>query len=442
MKKKVYILLVQIATIAILLSLITVGLIFYKAFEKQVFLDLETMAHLYASVEQRELNRLDEDVFLANHVRISIIDKQGNVLYDNNAPIGNMENHADREEIQEAFLSGSGKAVRRSSTLEKSLFYYAIRLENGNALRVSKETNSIFSIFYQSLPIFLVIVIILFYFCMAVARYFTRKLIEPIEYLATNLDKKEKVKTYTELTPFINTIYKQHEDILKAARMRQDFTANVSHELKTPLTSISGYSELIENGMATNDDTRRFAGEIHKNSTRLLTLINDIIRLSELDAADISYSFEKVNLYQVAENCVNMLQVNAEKHDVRLSFNGQPAFVMATKEMMEELVYNLCDNAIRYNNKNGIVFVFVRNEGENVVLSVKDSGIGIPKEHQQRIFERFYRVDKSRSKLTGGTGLGLAIVKHIVAQTNAQIQLDSEEGNGTKITVTFPKQVQ
>ena len=281
-------------------------------------------------------------------------------------------------------------------------------------------------------------IILLFALCMVVARYFTRKLLAPIEKLATNLNEKEKIETYSELMPFINMIYKQHEDIIKGARMRQDFTANVSHELKTPLTAISGYSELIENGMATEENTRHFAGEIHKSATRLLTLINDIIRLSELDATDVSHSFENINLHQVAETCVNMLQMNAEKHHVRISFAGENCSVFSTKEMIEELVYNLCDNAIRYNIEGGEVFVSVKDSTEGVVLSVKDTGIGIPQKHQERIFERFYRVDKSRSKSTGGTGLGLAIVKHIVAQSNAQMELISEPGKGTEIRIVFP----
>ncbi len=437
MKKKVYLLLIEIASIAMLFTLIFTCFIFYKGFEKQVFLDLETTAHLYASLDINYLSGTEKDSFLKNHIRVSVINPEGIVIYDNNEDVSKMDNHADREEICDALKSGQGKAVRRSATLEKSLFYYAIRLDDGNVLRVAKETNNILSIFYQSLPVFAVIVVVLFFLCMQVARYFTRKLIEPIEYLATNLDKEERVNTYPELTPFMNMIYKQHEDILKAARMRQDFTANVSHELKTPLTSISGYSELIENGMAANEDVRRFAGEIHKNSSRLLTLINDIIRLSELDSANVSQLSEKINLYQVAETCVNMLQLNAEKHHVKLFFSGEPSYVIASKEMMEELVYNLCDNAIRYNNEDGMVFVSVHTKEGRVVLTVKDTGIGIPKEHQERVFERFYRVDKSRSKSTGGTGLGLAIVKHIVAQVNAQMKLVSEPGMGTTITVIF-----
>ena len=438
MKKRVYLLLTQISLLAILCSLVTVAFVFYKGFEKQVFNDLEIIAHLYADLDLETINSIEEDVFLTNNIRVSVIDEKGTVIYDNNAVIGNMNNHSDREEVKEAQTYGSGDAVRRSTTLEKSLFYYALRTDDGKVVRIARESNNIITIFRQYLPVFWIMIILLFALCMVVARYFTRKLLAPIERLATNLNEEEKIETYSELMPFINMIYQQHEDIMKGARMRQDFTANVSHELKTPLTAISGYSELIENGMATEENTRRFAGEIHKSATRLLTLINDIIRLAELDATDVSHSFENINLYQVAETCVNMLQMNAEKHHVNISFAGEICSVFSTKEMMEELVYNLCDNAIRYNIEGGEVFVTVKNNTKGVILSVKDTGIGIPRKHQERIFERFYRVDKSRSKSTGGTGLGLAIVKHIVAQSDAQMELASEPGKGTEIRIVFP----
>lgn len=438
MKKRVYLLLTQISLLAILCSLVTVAFVFYKGFEKQVFNDLEIIAHLYADLDLETINSIEEDVFLTNNIRVSVIDEKGTVIYDNNAVIGNMNNHSDREEVKEAQTYGSGDAVRRSTTLEKSLFYYALRTDDGKVVRIARESNNIITIFRQYLPVFWIMIILLFALCMVVARYFTRKLLTPIERLATNLNEEEKIESYSELMPFINMIYQQHEDIMKGARMRQDFTANVSHELKTPLTAISGYSELIENGMATEENTRRFAGEIHKSATRLLTLINDIIRLAELDATDVSHSFENINLYQVAETCVNMLQMNAEKHHVNISFAGEICSVFSTKEMMEELVYNLCDNAIRYNIEGGEVFVTVKNNMKGVILSVKDTGIGIPRKHQERIFERFYRVDKSRSKSTGGTGLGLAIVKHIVAQSDAQMELASEPGKGTEIRIVFP----
>ena len=439
MKRRVYFLLTHISLIAIILSLITVSFIFYKGFEKQIFNDLEIVAHLYADLEPETIELIEKDTFLKDNIRVSIIDTSGTVIYDNNAVIGSMGNHSDREEVKEALSNGIGTAVRRSDTLEKSLFYYALRNEDNRIIRVARETNNIISIFYHYMPIFFGMVVLLFLLCMIVARYFTRKLIAPIERMATNLNEREEIETYSELTPFINMIYEQHEDIMKGARMRQDFTANVSHELKTPLTAISGYSELIENGMATEENTRRFAGEIHKSATRLLTLINDIIRLSELDATDVSHTFENIPLNQVAETCVSMLQMNAEKHHVQISFLGEPCQVYSTKEMMEELVYNLCDNAIRYNIEGGKVSVSVKNKNDGVVLTIKDTGIGIPEKHQERIFERFYRVDKSRSKSTGGTGLGLAIVKHIVAQSNAEMKLESEPGKGTEISIVFPQ---
>ena len=227
---------------------------------------------------------------------------------------------------------------------------------------------------------------------------------------------------------------------MKNAQMRQDFTANVSHELKTPLTSISGYAELIEHHMASAQDVPRFAGEIHRSANRLLSMINDIIRLSELDVMETEdMVFERVPLYVLAESCVDMLQLKAEKHNVTLKLKGTTCYVAGNREMVEEILYNLCDNAIRYNNPGGSVTVTAEPKGEKVMLQVADTGIGISKEHQQRVFERFYRVDKSRSKATGGTGLGLAIVKHMVAQHHAELTLESEEGKGTTITILFEK---
>mgnify|MGYP000475375926 CR=1 FL=1 len=224
---------------------------------------------------------------------------------------------------------------------------------------------------------------------------------------------------------------------------RQEFVSNVSHELKTPLTSISGYSELIESGMAADEDIVRFAAEIHKNSNRLLTLINDIIRLSELDQVEEHNCFEELDIYDIAQNCVEMLRLSARKHDVTMELHGVHRIICANRQMMDELVYNLCDNAIRYNRKGGRVTVTAvafdkTAETGATIIEVKDTGIGISKEHQERIFERFYRVDKSRSKSTGGTGLGLAIVKHIVAaHKNASLSLTSEPGKGTCIRVAF-----
>lgn len=230
----------------------------------------------------------------------------------------------------------------------------------------------------------------------------------------------------------------KQEDMDQNARMRQEFTANVSHEMKTPLTAISGYAELIANGMISSEtELQRMAGEIHSNSGRLITLINDVIRLSELDEEQ-TETLEMISLSSVAENCVNMLQINAKKHHVTITYSGEEAYLWATRQMTEEILYNLCDNAIRYNKENGSVHVTVKRQGMKAVLSVCDTGIGIPEESRERIFERFYRVDKSRSKSTGGTGLGLAIVKHILMRLKGELSLESKTGEGTDITIVFP----
>ena len=348
-----------------------------------------------------------------------------------------MDNHENRPEIAEALKKGYGEAIRHSDTIDRSLFYYALRLDNGSVLRVGKESGSIWSVFASIFPWIVGIGFLLIEIGLILSHYLTLQLLEPIERMANDMDHLDSMTVYKEMIPFTTKIRKQHEDIIKNAKMRQDFTANVSHELKTPLTSISGYSELIENGMATDADVVRFAAEIHKNSMRLLTLINDIIRLSELDVSEQTLMTQEVDLYEIARTCVNMLQINGEKHDVSINLYGTSCIINANREMMEELVYNLCDNAIRYNNAGGSVSVWVTREKEHVVLAVNDTGIGIPKEDQERIFERFYRVDKSRSKSTGGTGLGLAIVKHIVEQHGAKLEVESKLGEGTQIRVIF-----
>ena len=373
------------------------------------------------------------------NLRVTIVDKDGKVIFDNFADTKQMDNHKDRPEIDDALETGEGSCVRHSDTLAKNTFYYALRRPDGTVLRVGKESDSIYSILLEILPEIIAIIALIFVVSWIMTLLFAKSIIKPIQRMAEDMDSIEEENGYKELVPFIRKIKTQHEDIMKSAKMRQVFTANVSHELKTPLTSISGYAELIENGMAADDDVRRFAKEIHRNSKRLLTLINDTIRLSELDMTEKTIEFEDVDLYELAENCVSMLQINAEKHQVFLSLFGSSCHVCANKGMMEELLYNLCDNAIRYNKVDGSVKVILKNEEDCVKLQVKDTGIGIPQKSTDRVFERFYRVDKSRSKQTGGTGLGLAIVKHIVAKHNAKIDLSSELGKGTTITVIFPK---
>ena len=422
MKKRINLLYMIMALVTIVASVSIACTVFYNVLKHEVLEDMHNYIDVFIGadawgmvtdpdniVEQKVIDNYD------GNLRITFINLQGYAVVDTLVDIDKMENHNERPEVVAARRNGYGCDIRRSVTLNKNSYYYAVALDNGYVLRVSREVSSMTSIMTSMLPVIIVLCVILFIICMISSHFLTKSIVEPIEYLANNMDASESVKVYKELVPFVTTIKRQHEDIMRNANMRQEFTANVSHELKTPLTSISGYSELIESGMAAGDDAKRFAGEIHKSSQRLLSLINDIIRISELDAISTEEIFETVNLYETARSTVQML---------------------------EELIYNLCDNAIRYNNPGGKVKVSVytrQNNGvtENVI-EVADNGIGIPKEHQDRIFERFYRVDKSRSKSTGGTGLGLAIVKHIVAKHhNAHIELESELGKGTTIRVVF-----
>lgn len=437
MKKKINRKLVLIATLAIFFTMLLITVVYYDLFRGQVFEDLRAYTMILTEYEDMSQIREVSDKLEEYEMRVTLVGEDGKVLFDSEADSASMENHGERPEIVEAMETGEGQAVRNSETLSENTFYYAVRLENGSVLRIAKDAGSIYSIFGRALPSLFMVLLALIVLCMVLAQYLTSKLIAPIERLAENLDESNDGTDYEELTPFISMIKEQHEDIMKNARMRQEFTANVSHELKTPLTSISGYAELIETGMASEEDMVRFAHGIHSSANRLLTLINDIIRLSELDGTEEEVSFERLNLYQLADTCVEMLALNAEKHKVTIRLSGTECYITGNKQMIEELLYNLCDNAIRYNNEGGSVSVEVYPKHGQTVLTVRDTGIGIPKEHQERIFERFYRVDKSRSKSTGGTGLGLAIVKHIIAKHNAKMELASEVGKGTTITVIF-----
>ena len=431
MKKKILSQFLKVTLIAIVITLFMSVIVFYELFKKQVFHDLKSEAE-FARYTIDDLS--DEKQF---DVRVTWIGTDGNVLYDSEAET--LENHSDRPEYIDAVKTGEGKSVRKSNTLSKRIFYYAMRLEDGTVIRIAKEAESIWTIFMSALPIIIGLTILLYVMCYFLSKHLTAKLVKPVEELVNNAANPSLVPEYKELVPFVGALKEQREDILRSATMRQEFTANVSHELKTPLTAISGYAELIENGMVSGDDSVRFAGEIRKNSTRLLSLINDIINLSELDDG-VKLNLEKMDLYEAAKNCVKNLEVAAAKNNVKLMLLGTSSYINADKAMMDEVLYNLCDNAIRYNNKDkgGNVIVDVSNTLDGKVkLTVKDDGIGIGKEHQERIFERFYRVDKSRSRESGGTGLGLAIVKHILTSHGAELSLASEPGKGTCITVTF-----
>lgn len=442
MKKRIQVNFFVIATIAILAVMFLTTVVFYNMFQREVMENLQSFAHVLVHDEdimsEIRSNGLSEESM--NHVRVTVVDSEGNVAADSTVTEEKMENHKDRPEIKEAVAGGEGKSIRTSSTLSKASFYYAIRMEDGNILRLSKDSQSYLSFLIQISPFFLGVVAVLILISIIFSRLLARSIVSPIEKMAQNMESDQPVAAYKELTPFLTTIKKQHEDIVRSSKLRQEFTANVSHELKTPLTSISGYSELIENGMATERDVTHFAGEIHKSANRLLNLINDILQLSKLDSTDLTDEFQMVNLTEIATDCVEMLQLTADRHRVKLIYHEKEShMVKGSPKMLEELLYNLIDNGIRYNKEQGKVEVTLWEDDSEVCLSVKDTGIGIHEKNAERIFERFYRVDKSRSKETGGTGLGLAIVKHIVVCHKASIDVKSEEGKGTEMIVSFEK---
>lgn len=440
MKKQINKLLLCMTISAVLVTSLLVSVLFYSVFCRQVTADLKNYAGVLAHGGMVDEESVRAYALEIDDLRITLIDAEGQVLVDSSASPEHMENHNNRPEIREAREQGEGISVRKSDTMDQNTFYYAMLLKDENVLRLAKEASSIWKVLAEAVPSIVILVLLISFLCYLVANYLTKKLVQPISAMAGHMDTLDPCQVMPELRPFISTIQQQHQDIVKSALVRQEFTANVSHELKTPLTSISGYAELIASGLAQNkEDVQRFAEEIKKSSNRLLVLINDIIQLSALDSQEQAVSFEQVDLLEIVKNCTESLQVSANKHKVTLICRGVHCSVMGNKEQLEEVVNNLCDNAIRYNREGGLVEITVTQTKDGARLTVKDTGIGIPAEHQDRIFERFYRVDKSRSKSTGGTGLGLAIVKHIVMQHNAEISLESEEGKGTCIQVNFPR---
>lgn len=438
MKRKINVRLVLIAILAIVATTISITVAYYSLFQKQIRKDLSISAKLLKDTHYFESVNIDTDrIDLSTDIeelRVTWIAEDGTVLYDNDTSASDLENHSDRPEIKEAFTKGIGQTVRKSNTMNRNTFYYAVLLDNNTVLRVAIEVLSMWSVFFTAMPIILVTILCIIMVCICLSHMLTRQLILPIETMAEHIEDTRLEPPYKELVPFANIIRKQHTDILSAAKVRQDFSANVSHELKTPLTAISGYAELIENGMVQAEKQNHFIREIRRNAERLLSLINDIIRLSELDRTDETSTFEMFDLYDAVNSCMEALEVNARNRQVELIFAGEHCNIRGNQEMICELTENLVQNAIRYNKPNGSVWVEVIH-GDRAKLIVRDNGIGIPEEDIQRVFERFYRVDKSRSKETGGTGLGLAIVKHIVEIHDAKITLQSELDKGTVIEV-------
>lgn len=412
--------------------------VFYSYSDKQ----LKEQLRVIENVVETQLAQDDNTDFISNHIdkniRITLVAKDGTVIADSWESASKLDNHLQRQEIQQAIKNGEATVTRHSDTQGQKVYYFAKQLSNGNILRVSTEAKSIGRFFSDYIIYILLCIIVVIVAAVFVSIGITKSIVKPITRLGQSLDNIDKFKSDEELKPLVNALLQQKKKQKMLDKQKKQFTANVSHELKTPLTSIAGYAELIETGMAKPEDIKPFAGVIRKQALRLVSLSEDIIQLSQLEESDDEdMSFESVNLYEIAQRCVEALNINAINKGVTLSLAGQECYIRGKAQLVEELVYNLCDNAIRYNKENGSVTVTVTPLEKGASVSVKDTGIGIPKKYQERIFERFFRVDKSRSKATGGTGLGLAIVKHITQLHDAKLEINSEEGKGTEIIVTF-----
>ncbi len=549
MSKKIYRSIIAVSMVVLVVGLIITNSFLYDYFNKsQVSRLKDELSLVQAGVEnmgEEYLNELDSSIF-----RFTLISPNGEVLYDSVSDTDEMDNHSSRDEILQAFETGSGSSARYSSTLTQRTFYEAVLLSSGNVLRISATQVTIGTLIMGMAPAICAIVLTSIVIAMLLSQKIASSIVNPLENLDLD-DPENNEDTYEELTPVLSRLNRQHNQILRqmreqkqksdefelvtssmkeglvlldkkgmvisinnaarelfkvkdeikgqnflivdrssdmnnavckalsgehsdflkqiadreyqvlitptesegeiigavilcidvseamlSQRSREEFTANVSHELKTPLQSIIGSAELLQSGLVKADDTVKFVDNIRSEALRLVELINDIIRLSELDENKEQMK-EPVDLCEVVNDVVASLGIHSEKNNVSISVSGEKCVAYGVKRYFYETIYNLCDNAIRYNRQFGKVEITLKKENGNAIIVISDTGIGIPLEDQPRVFERFYRVDKSHSKSTGGTGLGLSIVKHAVICNGGTINLESREGEGTNITLTF-----
>ncbi len=371
--------------------------------------------------------------------RITWIAADGKVLYDDSdAPTASMENHLAREEVQEALSKGFGQSHRYSATLTERMLYAAQKLSDGTVLRLAIAQSSILTMMLGVGQGFAAVILIALVLSVFLAKQLSRRIVEPLN--ALDLDRPLENEGYQEIRPLLRRLDSQQKLLRDQTEMRREFTANVSHELKTPLHLISGYAELIQNGLVRDEDIRPFAGKIYDGAQQMVKLVEDIISLSHLDEGAQDMQFEATDLYETAAAVVTALEPEAEKAGVTLTLTGQPAPMEGIPALLRSIVLNLSENGVKYGHPGGKVEVDVSPEADAVRLTVRDDGPGIPPEQQEQVFERFYRGEKSHSKSVPGTGLGLSIVKHAALVHRAALDLKSAPGVGTAVTVTFPRE--
>ena len=551
MTKKIFKSIMFVCALVLAVGLAAVMGILYSNFDGQMRKELsKEAAYLVYGVEQQGVDYLKN--IKDKSARITYIDQDGTVLFDNEADVSEMKNHSDRTEFQKAEKYGAGESSRYSDTLSEKTIYYALRLKDGTVLRVSGTQDSVLALVENLIFPLCGLLCLMLILSGIMASAISKRIVKPINEL--DLESPKENQIYEELSPLLSKIHRQNREIqnqlelakqqqeefslitenmqeglividkytmilsanssawnlfhmdrvrqgesvycldreeefrhaieqvlsgehtelvlklngsdiqlianpvirdkktegavvllvnvtekLERESLRREFSANVSHELKTPLTSISGFAEIMQGGLVKCEDIPQFAGRIYKESQRLLQLVEDVIQISQLDEEKTSYVWEPVDVYQVCKNAFESLKEKAKRFNVHLYICGERMKMEAVRTLLEEAIYNVCDNAIKYNRNDGSVSVFLTQTGQEIQIVVKDTGVGIPKEDQGRVFERFYRVDKSHSKEIGGTGLGLSIVKHAVGALKGSVILKSEEGNGTEIALRFPK---
>ena len=548
MHKKIFRSSMLVTLLVLLSSIVLIMGILYDYFESQLINELKReAAYISIAIENEGIEYLDS--IENENERITLIAPDGTVIADTVADTDVLENHIDREEVKEAIQNGSGTSSRYSDTLTEKIIYYAVKINDGNILRISARHDTVVVILLSLLQPVLIVIFISILISIWLCHRVSAKLVEPINTL--DLEHPENNETYEELTPFLKKIANQRkiiekqlkdamqmqeefklitenmsegflvidsemrilthntaamkllnmseaesENVLSVNRskafrkmlervlsgvrnesetesdgkyyrfianpvldenhiigavivildvtesvnsenLRREFTSNVSHELKTPLTSISGFAEIMKNGDTPNEMVIDFSNSIYDEAQRLISLVSDIMKISELDEKTVVYEKETVDLYSLSLEVAERLRAEADKKNIKINVIGDTAEVIGVRKILDEMIYNLCDNAIKYNKENGIVDIIVSLADSKVKLIVRDTGIGIPTAQQSRVFERFYRVDKARSKSIGGTGLGLAIVKHGAIYHNAEIELESKENAGTLVSVIF-----
>ena len=412
---------------------------------------------LYYNMSRRDLKFLEGETRLAAAVletggtellsevklrdgRITWISPDGSVLYDSGSAVADFLNYP---EVQQALTEGSGTRTDRT----EGVYAYAQRLTDGTLLRLTARQQSVGHLILQMFTPLVLLIFLAVILSALVASRIARTTTEPLNRI--DLARPDDRDVDEELKPLVRRVAEQNrriqsqmrelsEEHARQDRLRQEFTANVSHELKTPLTSISGFAELLGSGMVRPEDVQSFGSRIYDETQRLICLVGDILKLSRLEDNSGLPEKERLSLYAVAEEVIRQLEPVARRQNVAVTLEGEVGEIFAVRRIAEEMLYNLCDNAIKYNRPNGSVAVSVMECETGVSLTVADTGIGIPEEDLPRIFERFYRVDKSHSREIGGTGLGLSIVKHGAMVHDAEVSVQSSLGQGTAVTLIFP----